>query len=69
MNFLRNWIDAMPNTIIGLCFAGMGAVLCATIGVVLDSTGWFVAAFIVGQVGTVLALLVGFVLDKRRIQR
>lgn len=69
MSFLRDWADAMPNTIIGLCLAGIGAVFFATVGIVLDSDAWFVAAFISGQVGTFAALGIGFVLDKRRADR
>lgn len=67
--FLDAWIDAMPTTIILLCLAGIASLACGLVGVIADSTAWFVAAMIVGQCGTIFALVTGFIFDSRRLKR
>ncbi len=68
-HFFSRWVDAMPNTIIGLCLSGVLACLIAIASILGGSTELALAAFFIGQVGAVLALLVGFALDKRRLDR
>lgn len=66
--FIDGWVDSMPNTIIGLCTVGIIAVALAGWGLVVQSDSLALAAGLFGQVGTFLALGVGFVLDRKRMR-
>lgn len=69
MNFIRNWANAMPNTIAGLCVVAIIGITLGTIGLFTATATLSIAAMLFGQVGTVVALVGGFILDRKRIDR
>lgn len=67
--FLHDWLDAMPNTITGLCSVGVIACALVVAAIVTESETLSLSAMVFSQVGTFAALGGGFVLDKRRMDR